>query len=507
MKIGMNILFYIEPMLEMGRPYWKEAWWHLSYLLIETLEKDPFHLYNFRVITNDGIKSRIKQEHLHQYNIIAIPQDKLLAKFNLDYWRASIAWYTGDFTQDQLRYSTDLIRETLGTFIPDIVITYTPVPFVREAFPNAVILHAESGIITRPPFPVTYQLDPAGMQKDSGLIKYQTTIRDFQISTTEKALVESFRSYFCELIKAKSPFKDFIGQNKDRFDYLVITPLQFSGNFVFDGNCNFSSQFHFAQYVLSQIPKNVGVIFTTHPEYPVFSDDVVSYLSSVYENFLYLPEFEDIYAPTQYLMYGIDGVVSVSSSVGLQSLIWQKKLIALGNSQLRLAADATDLTAIEEVLAAPPIDRDNVLFWLLTQYYIPIKYLYNPEWLSKHLSSVLSLHRSGEDHYSFFTPIDNPAQVINGLIEDAINGIPIRLGKNLNNELKIKLEQYETHIRQQEATIKQQETRIHQQEATIQQLQTNLNDIYNTRVWRLAQRWWAFKEKILGPANFHHQES
>jgi exonuclease VII large subunit len=133
--------------------------------------------------------------------------------------------------------------------------------------------------------------------------------------------------------------------------------------------------------------------------------------------------------------------------------------------------------------------------------------LYNPEWLSKHLSSVLSLHRSGEDHYSFFTPIDNPAQVINGLIEDAINGIPIRLGKNLNNELKIKLEQYETHIRQQEATIKQQETRIHQQEATIQQLQTNLNDIYNTRVWRLAQRWWAFKEKILGPANFHHQES
>jgi len=92
--------------------------------------------------------------------------------------------------------------------------------------------------------------------------------------------------------------------------------------------------------VLSSVPHSIGVVFSPHPDYPALTRDIVSYLRVTYPHFVYSHELETIRSASQYLIGHVDAVASVSSMVGLQALIWKKKIISLGTGQISLAADS-----------------------------------------------------------------------------------------------------------------------------------------------------------------------
>ena len=123
----MNILFYIEPTIEREKPPLRMAWWVFSYKLMEVLEKDISGNYNFCVITNEPIISKIPLENEPQkYNIIPITQEELLSPFDFDGFAASIVWYNETYTQSQIERVSSLIKCKLGDFKPHVIITFHP---------------------------------------------------------------------------------------------------------------------------------------------------------------------------------------------------------------------------------------------------------------------------------------------------------------------------------------------------------------------------------------------
>jgi hypothetical protein len=237
-------------------------------------------------------------------------------------------------------------------------------------------------MFTRLPYPWTRFFDPLGM----GIGRYPSAFwpqlsQSLHLGEKERALLEKFINHCREIILAKSPFRSLCKNYRDRFQRLVLLPLQVSGNYLFDAYVPYRSQYEYLIDVLEQVPNDVGVLVTTHPDFPALSEEVVEFCRSKYPHFLYDYGFLDYYASSQYLIAEVDAVINVSSSTGLSVLLWDKKLLSLGGDFFPIIADGKSLAELPDVLSAPLRDKSAILYWMLTHYVIPEWKLRNPPWL------------------------------------------------------------------------------------------------------------------------------
>lgn len=429
-----NLLFYIEPMKTFHRPLFHLPWWTFAYRKIASLSNDPFHKFSFRVITSGAIKEQIKNQDFAEFlEILEIDDEKLLTYFEGDYLKASLAWYHQTYSEEQISYTSETIKGLLGNWKPDIMISYSPAPFLQRAFPLALLLHCEYGMTSRPPFSESFYFDPLGYYQYSYLSRYDATIRSVKFTEKDYQALEEYRNFFINLIDQRNPFKPLIEELRNRFKHLILVPLQASHNYWFDGNCKFKSQFHMIEWILKNTPQHIGVIFVPHPDFPVFTQDTLNYLRSRYPHFIYNDEFEQFGSVSQYILSSVDAVASVSSMVGLQALIWKKKIIALGESHLNFVADATSLEEIEALLQQPTPNKDNILLWLLSHYYIPLSYVQDPIWFGGFLETALNSFRNKEDPKDFYRQIDAIHHIIHRNIQAANLNIPILKEQNSSN--------------------------------------------------------------------------
>ena len=425
-KSTYNVLFYIEPMATFHRPLFHLPWWTFAYRKMQSLDNDPFRNYSFRVITSKAIKENIPEWSLNSdIQILDVDSEMLLTHFGRDYLKASLAWYHGTFTQEQISFSASLIKKTLNHWQPDLIISYSPAPFLQKAYPQALTLYSEYGMTSRPPFPESFYFDPFGYYKYSYLRRYTDLIDATQFTEQDYEALKEYRDFFISLIEQQNPFKPIIENLRHRFSHLILVPLQASQNYWFDGNCEFVSQIDMIEHILKETPQNIGVIFVPHPDFPVFTSDTLKYLRGCYPHFIYSEEFEEFGSASQYLIRHVDAVASVSSMVGLQALIWQKKLIALGDSQLNFVADATSLDSINQLIENKTNDKDSILLWLLSRYYVPLSYIQDSIWFGDFLERSLVSYRSQEDSRNFYRPIDHIPKLVENIIKNANLNIPV----------------------------------------------------------------------------------
>ena len=88
-------------------------------------------------------------------------------------------------------------------------------------------------------------------------------------------------------------------------------------------------------YVLDRIDKDIGVVITQHSDWndPLRGDSMIDYIANTYPNAIISDKLRETRFCSQYLMDLVDGVISVSSTVGLQALIFQKPLFVVGNNR------------------------------------------------------------------------------------------------------------------------------------------------------------------------------
>lgn len=234
----------------------------------------------------------------------------------------------------------DRIKSLLAPRLSDrydaVLLWENPVPFLEDMYPDALIAHQMPGAFSRAPFPATVTFDVEGLYREGAI---HTMHSDIITASDESAtaFVEEFSSTVKDLYQKLPPlFKREIFQNK--FDSLTLLPLQVSSHYAFQADTSYSNQMDYLLDVLSSTPKTTGLITTQYvtPKIhdTILTPDTYKSLKTHWPNIIYTSEFDKVANISQHLMPQVNSVVTASSSVGIQAMLWGKDVEIFGNTFL-----------------------------------------------------------------------------------------------------------------------------------------------------------------------------
>jgi FMN phosphatase YigB (HAD superfamily) len=257
---------------------------------------------------------------------------------------------------------------------PDVVFVWeTPGSFLSQVFPAARLVHQMPGFLSRVPFPELYALDPNGLFNESSISRHERTIKQWPLDPRAERLLALIRSELLTFIAARTPYQRGTLDPSGNFRRLMLLPLQVSDQYAFKADAGYDSQMALLLDVLSQLPSDVGLVVTQYAtastSETVLNKESYVQLKAVYPNLIYDPKFDLLDNISQYLLPSVDAVVTVSSSIGVQALLWKKPLVVLGNSHLRpFATFDSVVTYVDAVEAGCDgcHDADGLLGWVLS---------------------------------------------------------------------------------------------------------------------------------------------
>jgi hypothetical protein len=316
--------------------------------------------------------------------------------------------------------------------------------------------------------------DHVGTQGRSAIGRIGGLKLAYPVTSDGCALVSAFRSQMAAVFNSLDPFRsqDF----RRRFDRLCLLPLQISNEFSFDGLVNYRTQFEYLYDVLAAAPKDVAVIVTEHPQgEPVLRRfgprSNMGALCRTFPNMVFLDEFRRYQSPSQFLVPRVDGVWSVSSSVGYQALLFGRLLGSPSSTELSNVADATTLHDFFGRLGTrTSTNVEAFVAWLLERYLVPATLLTDGRWLCDYLQRRLDAARSATDTVDAFVPTADADRLMDAW---AIKGLP---------PLTMALPQWED-------------------DSSIAELQSNLHEIRRERDALLKSTSW----RITAPLRFAKQ--
>lgn len=421
----MKILIYLEPWVEKGRPYWKDAWIPIFSNIVDALCEYAIEDVQIQFVIGDAQKESAQLLFRDSVHVSVIYQHELREIFPRPE-DAQTAWFGNTYRESEMDAMQSLVAAKIGDFKPDLIWSFvSPVPFLAEMFPDTALVYQELGMLGRRPFPVSWYLDPLGTFSNSLLGRHKDELADLTLSTKENRLLTKLRQAYRPFIDRAQPFSRKELDPNSEFDYLVLLPLQYSNYFIFDSMCGYKSQFEFLTDVLEKVPRNIGVVVTQHIN-PI-AEHVIDhrtslYLEATYPNFIYQKKFEDYDQASFLLLDVVDGVIGVSSTVAQQALFFDKPIFSEANSQLNVTAQNTSLEDLADFFNDYPFQsKDAIFYFLLTRYYIPeAEYFLNGAWLIKLLRGFIEAKKNGCLGLSLFKPIDEPEKLIDHLISSAL---------------------------------------------------------------------------------------
>ena len=411
----MNILFYIEPLIQFDNPILQEPWLNIHIKnIIEALKNKNV---NFYIASNSALTEKIRNTDYkdHLKGIFSFEQYEL-KRFSPTTLEILRKWYEKSYTNEDMDVYKNLILTKFKENSFDIIITFSPVEYLKKIYPSALFLHYEYGMFSRKPYPRTYYLDPVDSNGSSYINKYYLDIQNTTIAEENEFL--EFLEKLNDVILKNNPFEKEIKELRKKYKYLVLLPLQASNFWIFDFETEYKSQFEYLEDVLIKTSKfkNIGIIVTQHSSNAFLNNkEIVEYLKNRYNNFILLETTKHYFEISPLLVPYVDAIITVSTSVGFHAILWNKKLITLGKSYLKKLSDSSNLDNLDKVLESNTKNRKKVLYWLLTRYYIPENYIKNSEWMIKFLKTSIEKKYTLK---SFYNEIDNPKILFDNFIEE-----------------------------------------------------------------------------------------
>ena len=407
----MNILFFVEPLIQMDNPNIQSYWlFHHIKIMLESIKKNNKENKCYFVSNNSLTKILKEIDYKNEIEKIYIFSQKELKIFSSSSIETIKKWYNNEYSIKEMEEYKKIFINKFKENSFDVIVTFSPVPYLKEIFNEALVLNYEFGIFSRPPFPITFFLDPIGPGGDSYLrIFSEKILKNVKISKEEE---ESF-NYFLEKQKMsvlqENPFSKKIREIRKKYDKIILLPLQFNNFYLFDLESDYKTQFEYLEDVLikTSVLENVGILVTQHPSSNFLNIENVKYFRENYKNFIFLEDSINYVGVSQLLIPFVDVVVTVSSSVGYHALIWGKKLVTLGKNYLKTFSDWDNLSNIGQVFKKPYNKEKNykLLYWLILNYAIPEDYIKNKEWLSNFFKRGIKNINNLEN---FYQPIDEP---------------------------------------------------------------------------------------------------
>jgi hypothetical protein len=410
----MRVLFWIEPLVLHGRPFHLAAWLDESVRTARAL-LSVGRGTSCRFAMNEALAFRAssRAHGPSRESLVTFRQEEIRSIFDAANIDILAGLHAGDWPEAKVGRYASLVRERLGGFAPDVVVTHTPDAHLRAAFPRAVIVGTGCGLFSRDPFPVTTFYDPRGLWDRSTPAVFAHALLDRAAREGERELLERVRTHYSQHFEVTSPFAETEARLRKRFHRLALLPLQLGGEPGFDLHAPMRTQGEYLLHVLERVPSELGVVITEHPTGISVGDrideETEEWVAKAFPNAIFV-DWRAAPSVGQTLVRHVDYVVSVSSSIGLQALLWRKALVSVGRSHLDALASVHGPASIDlSIDPASLPSRDGVLGWLLSRYYVPASSGFDDGlWLDAFFRRALD--RAGEDFGpTFFEDSEAPS--------------------------------------------------------------------------------------------------
>lgn len=437
----MNILLYVDPWVDISdKPEFKLPW--IRSFLDKTITNLYYHAktnqHNIKItlLYSDILDGNNLREDHDFIDFVTISQKEIKNIFiNFDEY---LCLQRDNINHEKFKTLDNLIKSKLENYSPDIIILMSSsCKYLNYVFPNTPTLFVESGIFAQKPYPGCLYFDNSpAMDHESFLPRNKEKLLSFEMGKKEKHFLRTLRDFFLEKIREQNPYQQKLKEFKSKFDHVVLLSLQRFSSPLFRTTSEFKDQIEYVDYVFQNLDPKIGVIVTEHRKDRMLGFEAIrNYFKNKYPNFLYIEDTDKVDNSSQFLLQLVDGVITISSTVGLQTMIHQKPLFVPSKiSYLSAIADVQDLKLVMNYLSENKYNsKDQALYYLLTHYYLTSGYYQNGEWFYNFLNRSIKNYKN-EDNFLFYDRIDSDEMLLRHMIGKK-KGLIARLKNSINKRL------------------------------------------------------------------------
>ncbi|MFJ4353848.1 HAD-IA family hydrolase [Pseudomonas sp. NPDC089428] len=369
----MNIIFFLEPAIELGNPVFRYPTLRGSIISQVVALKNAGA--NVHCIMSTAVAEHaLRDGHMKALGTVSVIDPIQWTEGENSYER-SLRHQDGTFREGEVDRLTALIKEGLPEgFTPDMVLVWeTPMPYLQSVFPEARIMYQMPGFFSRAPYSELISFDD-GLLKDSSNSAFDACTPEEQVA------IQELREYERRFLNSVAPTKVALGEAKKRFQRVVLLPLQIDNYFMINSVIGRKSQFDVLIEILEKLPSDYALLVTNYwsgqTRSAVLTRQNIEYLRARYSNFVYIESFDNIPSVSQLIVPDVDGVITISSSLGYQAAFWQKPLLTLGDSHISKFASASKLQAfLAQISARETPSRDSAIIAAIKTQHIPIQHI------------------------------------------------------------------------------------------------------------------------------------
>lgn len=390
----MNILFYLDPSIEFNNPTFRYTSYRNSILPQAKALAEGHHKVS--IVTNSSIKKKAIEEGLVIKGIDIIEIDTIKAI------------EIGNFSEIDLlikeKKKEDIKRiiknATSSKIEPDIVIVWeSKCDYLEELFPRAQFIYETPGFFSRPPFPQLISLNRGILDKAQDPDAFpEDALTNF----------ENLRKDLKEFFYKTSKVNKLISKIKTKFKKVILFPLQIDGYFMVDSQTGGMSQLELILQYLEIIPEEIALLVTDYKSKDISSNVLneqnLKLIRSEHKNFIYSDEINAEFCVSQQILPFIDGVITISSSVGLQAAFWELPIYCIGNNYVSKFNSVKNINELISKLGKV-INQDSKIARSINYQNIPLpgKYIENDLWANnflKYLDSSKTIDSDAEQWIS-----------------------------------------------------------------------------------------------------------
>lgn len=376
----MNFLFYLDPSIEFNNSNFRYTSFRNSVLPQAKALVESGH--NVSIIVNSVIAESAERDGLDTDGIDLVIID-IIDALNIGNF-SNIALSTD---KDKEKRICELLNKKWDKRSnPDVIIVWESVStYLPKVFNTSKIIYQTPGFFSRPPFPQLISLN-------SGLLENSESPEIYPRVNLES--FDKIRNELKDFFLRTSSIANKIKKLKRSFKKLILFPLQIDGYFMIDSQIKDKKQIHILCEILDEIPNDIALIVTEYRSKDINSNVLDEYIKDTLKkkhlNFIYDDEINSEFCVSQQLLPLVDGVITVSSSVGLQAAFWELPLLVFGNNYISKFQTAT---SIKDLLLNLGIkfNQDGRICSSLIYQNIPVpgKYINSEDWV-KNLFSYLN---------------------------------------------------------------------------------------------------------------------
>jgi hypothetical protein len=389
-----------------------------------------------------------KHHNLDKLNIVPIFDGEYLNIFeaNLtfaDIWRKIVS---NDLSQIERANYKEVILRKLGGWKPDIAVYHGADFFnnviLPDAFPDVLIMTADNAIFSRPPFMRSLFYAP-NFPAGSFTFRYKQEINNFELSVKQNKIIEELKHSIVQIIDANMPdcYKEFNKNIRNKFDKIVLLPMYGQETLTED-------EFLYFKRVMEKIPKNIGVIFSSHDN--LTSNDLIlkvkMYHQRSYKNLIYFNEENKLNNSNSLPFLSlVDAIINNNTATGLQGCIFGKKVISMDKTFSAWFSDKAGLDNIEDFLDTTARSKNGMLYWCLTHYAILEKRFNEGKWLFRYFQEKLEHFKKKGITFDFYgqnEDISELSQYVLDYVKDYYKNLPQQTGQYVKkeNEYQVQME-------------------------------------------------------------------